>query len=101
MLEAIGITKAFGALVVADDVHLAVGGGAREAVIGPNGAGKTTLFNILGGQLKADAGAVRLDGREIATMLRDIGHRLAQWKVPFIPASVAKGEPIMPRASAQ
>jgi branched-chain amino acid transport system ATP-binding protein len=65
MLEAIGITKAFGALVVADDVHLAVGGGAREAVIGPNGAGKTTLFNILGGQLKADAGAVRLDGREI------------------------------------
>jgi hypothetical protein len=37
-----------------------------------------------------------LEGREIASLLRDVGHRLAQWKVPFIPASVARGEPVLP-----
>jgi len=39
---------------------------------------------------------VFVEGREIATLLRDVGHRLAQWKVPFIPADVARGEPILP-----
>jgi hypothetical protein len=39
---------------------------------------------------------VFLEGREIASLLRDVGHRLARWKVPFIPASVARGEPVLP-----
>jgi branched-chain amino acid transport system ATP-binding protein len=40
----------------------------REAVaiIGPNGAGKTTCFNMLGGQLKPDAGRIVLEGRDVA-----------------------------------
>ena len=36
-----------------------VAAGERVAIIGPNGAGKTTLFNLLGGQLRADAGSAR------------------------------------------
>jgi branched-chain amino acid transport system ATP-binding protein len=71
MLEAIGITKAFGSLVVADGVDLAVAAGAREALIGPNGAGKTTLFNILGGQVRPDEGAVRLNGRDLTGLAPD------------------------------
>ena len=35
------------------------------ALIGPNGAGKTTCFNLLGGQVRADAGTVRLEGVEL------------------------------------
>ncbi len=37
-----------------------------------------------------------LEGREIASLLRDVGHRLAAWRIPFIPASVAAGEPVLP-----
>ena len=35
------------------------------ALIGPNGAGKSTCFNMLGGQVRPDAGRVRLDGQDI------------------------------------
>ncbi len=35
------------------------------AIIGPNGAGKSTLFNLITGHLRADAGSVRLAGRDI------------------------------------
>jgi hypothetical protein len=41
---------------------------------------------------------VFLEGREIATLLRDIGHRLSRWRIPFIPVSVRAGEPILPAA---
>ena len=34
-------------------------------VIGPNGAGKTTLFNLIGGDLVADAGRIRFGGDDI------------------------------------
>jgi branched-chain amino acid transport system ATP-binding protein len=68
MLEVERLRKSFGSLVVADDVSLSLGAGAREAVIGPNGAGKTTLFNLLSGELRPDAGRIRLDGADITAL---------------------------------
>jgi hypothetical protein len=56
-----------------------------------------TLMNV--GQFQTGMLAATfafLEGREIATMLRDIGHWLARWKVPFIPASAAAGLPVLP-----
>ncbi len=35
------------------------------ALIGPNGAGKSTTFNMVGGQLRPDAGDVRLAGESL------------------------------------
>lgn len=35
------------------------------ALMGPNGCGKTTLLNIIAGDLQADSGTVRLEGRQI------------------------------------
>ena len=46
-------------------MSFAVEAGELLALIGPNGAGKTTCFNCLNGQLRPDAGSVRLDGREL------------------------------------
>ena len=40
--------------------------GSLTAVIGPNGAGKTTFFNLISGAIRPDAGAVLLDGDDIA-----------------------------------
>jgi branched-chain amino acid transport system ATP-binding protein len=71
MLEVAHLRKAFGSLVVADDVSLSIAAGAREAVIGPNGAGKTTLFNLLSGELSPDAGTIRLLGRDITALSPD------------------------------
>ena len=63
-----GLRKAFGALVVTDDVDLDVGEGELHAVIGPNGAGKTTLINQISGLLSSDAGSIRFDGHDVTHM---------------------------------
>jgi branched-chain amino acid transport system ATP-binding protein len=60
-----GLTKVFGGLRVAGGVDLQVEPGERRLIIGPNGAGKTTLFNLIAGELKADAGSIVLFGRDI------------------------------------
>jgi len=65
LLEARGLRKSFGSLVVTDGVDLVLGEGARHALIGPNGAGKTTLVNLLTGTLAPDGGTVRLQGRDV------------------------------------
>lgn len=59
------LSRSFGALRAVDDVDLTVEPGARHALIGPNGAGKSTLFQLLTGRMRADAGTVGLDGRDI------------------------------------
>ncbi len=64
-LAVVSLVKAFDAFRAVDDVSFAVAEGEVVALIGPNGAGKTTTFNIINGQLVADAGRVLLDGRDI------------------------------------
>ena len=57
------LSKAYGGVQAVDDVSFAVAAGELLAMIGPNGAGKTTCFNMLNGQLAADAGTVEFEGR--------------------------------------
>ena len=64
-LEVRGLDKSFGGLRVTAHVDLAVETGERRLIIGPNGAGKTTLFNLITGEIRADAGEIRLFDREI------------------------------------
>jgi branched-chain amino acid transport system ATP-binding protein len=65
MLSASGISKSFGGLQAVTDVSFDIAPGDVLGVIGPNGAGKTTLINIVAGVYPPDAGAVRLDGRDV------------------------------------
>ncbi len=66
LLSVQGLCKSFGAVVAVDDVSLAVEPGEVVALIGPNGAGKSTTFNLLGGVLAPDRGAIAVDGVPIA-----------------------------------
>jgi branched-chain amino acid transport system ATP-binding protein len=65
LLEATSLDKSYGRITVLRDVSLTIGAGESHVVIGPNGAGKTTLFKVLTGELYADRGAVRFQGRDV------------------------------------
>ncbi|MBR0840411.1 ABC transporter ATP-binding protein [Bradyrhizobium liaoningense] len=65
MLELKGISKAFGGIVVANDIDLTLSRGEALGVIGPNGAGKSTLFNLITGMLRPDRGRIILEGNDI------------------------------------
>jgi branched-chain amino acid transport system ATP-binding protein len=62
------LKKSFGGLPAISDVALTVEPGERRLIIGPNGAGKTTLFNLITGDLAADAGTIAVFGREVTRL---------------------------------
>jgi branched-chain amino acid transport system ATP-binding protein len=64
-LEVIDLSKSFGGVTAVDGVSFALRPNELLAMIGPNGAGKSTCFNMLNGQLRPDAGRIKLFGRDI------------------------------------
>jgi branched-chain amino acid transport system ATP-binding protein len=67
LLSVQNVSKSFGGVAAARDVSFTLERGEMLAIIGPNGAGKSTVFNMVGGQLRPDRGAVLLDGQNITT----------------------------------
>jgi branched-chain amino acid transport system ATP-binding protein len=67
-LELEGVSKAYGALKVIDDLSVRLDAGEALGVVGPNGAGKTTMLQLAAGQLRPDAGMVRLEGRDVTDL---------------------------------
>ncbi len=51
---------------VLSSIDLEVEDGELVCILGPSGCGKSTLLNVVGGFLKASAGAVLIDGQEVA-----------------------------------
>jgi ATP-binding cassette ChvD family protein len=60
VVEARALRKAYGDLLLIDDLNFTLPRGGIVGVIGPNGAGKTTLFRIITGQERPDSGSLRL-----------------------------------------
>lgn len=67
VIELGGLTRRFGAKVALDAVNLSVPRGMVFGLVGVNGAGKTTLIRHVLGLLKAQAGTVRIFGRDPVT----------------------------------
>src|SRR5277367_1742958 len=63
ILNAQGLTKAFGASTLFREISFTVSDGDRIGLIGPNGAGKSTLLKVLAGEEDADAGDVAVRKR--------------------------------------
>lgn len=76
LLEVEGIVKRFGGMTAVDGCSFTVREGTLTGLIGPNGSGKTTVFNLVTGMLRADAGTIRLDGRQI--------DRMAPWSRAYL-----------------
>jgi ATP-binding cassette subfamily F protein uup len=60
VIEAKGVTHAFGDKRIVNTLDLTVQRGDRVAFVGPNGVGKTTLIKILSGEISSDEGTVKL-----------------------------------------
>ena len=63
LLEAVDITKRFGALTAVDGADLTVGRAEIVGLVGGNGAGKSTLINIISGVDRPDGGRFFMEGR--------------------------------------
>lgn len=65
MIEAIDISKSYGALRVLDNVSISLSDSEITAIVGPSGAGKTTLLQIIGAIDRPDKGEVKYDGTSV------------------------------------
>ena len=63
-----GVSKSFGAVTAVDDVSLDIARGEFFALLGPSGCGKTTLLRMLAGFETPSAGALLLDGVDLAAL---------------------------------
>ena len=66
VIEALSISKAFGATTALVDVSLKAYAGRILALLGDNGAGKSTLIKILSGVFPPDGGELRFRGERVA-----------------------------------
>jgi branched-chain amino acid transport system ATP-binding protein len=68
MLELDALEVHYGKAPALRGVSLNVQRGELVCVVGPNGAGKSTLINTIAGLLRAHAGSLRLDGRDVTAL---------------------------------
>jgi len=67
MIEAIGLSKFYGAFAAARDVTFTVHKGELVAFLGPNGAGKSTTMKMLTGYLAPSLGTAKIAGHDMST----------------------------------
>lgn len=66
MIEALNLTRTFGAVVAVSKLTFRVRPGEAVGLLGPNGAGKTTTFRLLTGSLGATSGDIRIMGSPLS-----------------------------------
>ena len=78
VIEANGLTKAYGSAVAVDHISFGVGRGEIFGLLGPNGAGKTTTILMILGLTEISSGDVRVLGfnpaREPLSVKRRVGY---------------------------
>ena len=82
MLEVRDLHVAYGAAPALWGVSLELRAGELLCVVGPNGAGKTTLIATLAGMLRARAGRIAFEGRDITVLP---AHRFCAAGIAIVP----------------
>ena len=62
------LTFGYGERVILDGIDLSIPRGKVTALMGASGGGKTTVLRLIGGQVRAQAGEVLLDGQDVGRM---------------------------------
>jgi len=85
-----GVEKTFVGRKVVKHVSLYVRKGEAVGLLGPNGAGKTTVFYMITGLIKADSGAIELDGNDVTALPM---YQRARLGIGYLPqeASIFRG----------
>ena len=85
-----GVEKSFGTRQVVRGVSIYVRRGEAVGLLGPNGAGKTTVFYMITGLIKADRGAIELDGHDVTKLPM---YQRARLGIGYLPqeASIFRG----------
>lgn len=68
LIDIDGVSKAFDGQPVLSGVSVRVPQGGSCVILGQSGSGKTVLLKIVMGLLKADAGTVRIEGRDVGAL---------------------------------
>ena len=76
MIEAVELTKRFGARTAVNTVSFHVERGEVIGFLGPNGAGKTTTLRLLAGIFPPTSGRALIDGRDVTTAPIEARRRL-------------------------
>ena len=66
LIEVVRVRKAYGKVVVFNDISIAIETGEFVALLGPSGCGKSTLLRIVAGLERPDSGEVRFKGQPVA-----------------------------------
>jgi phospholipid/cholesterol/gamma-HCH transport system ATP-binding protein len=66
-----GLTTVLNGKTIFDALDLDIPRGKITAIMGPSGTGKTTLLKHITGQMRGDAGEVRVDGQDVSSLSRD------------------------------
>jgi phospholipid/cholesterol/gamma-HCH transport system ATP-binding protein len=68
LVEIEHLSFGYGDRVILNDVTLQLPRGRVTALMGASGGGKTTILRLIGGQIRANQGAVRFDGQDVGTL---------------------------------
>lgn len=68
VVEVRDVAYSVGGRRIFERLNLAARRGRITAIMGPSGTGKTTLLRLITGQVRADAGEISVNGRELGTM---------------------------------
>jgi NitT/TauT family transport system ATP-binding protein len=66
IVEVRGISKTYGDIEALRSIDLDFPRGKLTSLLGPSGCGKTTLLKIIAGLIKADAGAITVNGKQVS-----------------------------------
>ena len=71
LVEIDNVDFAYGKRAILKGISLSVPKGKVVAIMGGSGCGKTTLLRLIGGQLKASKGTIKVEGQDLASLDRD------------------------------